>query len=80
MSLIEAAANVVTGYLLALAIQIAAFPLFGLDVTLTDNLLLGLIFTSEDSSCDDFSSTSGRSRVAIEPLCGKYFPLARTAA
>jgi hypothetical protein len=46
MSLIEAATNVVTGYLLALAIQIATFPLFGLDATLTDNLLLGLIFTA----------------------------------
>jgi hypothetical protein len=45
MSLFEAATNVVIGFFLALLTQIAAFPLFGLKVTLGDNLLLGGLFT-----------------------------------
>jgi hypothetical protein len=45
MSLIEATINVVVGYVIALLTQIAAFPLFGLRVSLADNILLGLIFT-----------------------------------
>ena len=46
MSFVEAATNIVVGYVLALAIQIVAFPLFGLNVSLLDNLVLGLLFTS----------------------------------
>jgi hypothetical protein len=44
MSALEALANVAVGYLLALATQILAFPLFGIAVTLRQNVLLGLIF------------------------------------
>jgi hypothetical protein len=45
MSLIEAASNVAAGYLLAVATQIVAFPLFGLRLPLATNLLIGAIFT-----------------------------------
>ena len=45
MSLVEAATNVVVGYLLAIATQFAIFPMFGLTVTLTQNLLVGGMFT-----------------------------------
>lgn len=45
MSLVEAATNVVVGFLLALLAQIGIFPLFGLVVTLGDNLMIGGIFT-----------------------------------
>ena len=45
MSLIEAITNVVVGFLIALATQFAIFPLFGLLVSVTDNLLIGGIFT-----------------------------------
>ena len=44
-SLIEAVANVVVGYVLAIATQIVVFPIFGLHTTLAQNLKLGLIFT-----------------------------------
>ena len=46
MSLIEAATNIVVGYGLAVLTQMLVFPLFGLAVTISDNLLIGLIFTA----------------------------------
>ncbi|MBV6486694.1 MAG: hypothetical protein GHHEDOFH_00629 [Pseudorhodoplanes sp.] len=45
MSLLEAAANVAVGYVLAIVTQITVFPLFGWRPSLGDNLLLGAIFT-----------------------------------
>ena len=45
MSVVEAITNVVVGYLLAIATQLALFPVFGLTVTLTENLLLGAMFS-----------------------------------
>jgi len=44
-SLIEACANIAVGYGLAVLTQIAAFPLFGLHASLSENLGIGLIFT-----------------------------------
>lgn len=46
MSLVESLANVLVGYGVAVATQMAVFPLFGLTVTLTENLLIGSIFTA----------------------------------
>ena len=46
MSMVESLANVLGGYVVAVATQMAAFPLFGLAVTVTENLLIGLIFTA----------------------------------
>ena len=45
MSLMESLANVLVGYGVAVVTQMLAFPLFGLAVTVTENLLIGLIFT-----------------------------------
>ena len=45
MSLIEAVANVVVGYGVAVVTQILVFPAFGLHTTLAQNLRLGLVFT-----------------------------------
>ena len=45
MSLVESLANVLVGYGVAVATQMLVFPLFGLAVTFTENLLIGLIFT-----------------------------------
>jgi hypothetical protein len=45
MSLVEATANVVVGFLLALLTQVAIFPMFSLVVSTADNLLIGGIFT-----------------------------------
>ena len=45
MSLVESLANVLVGYGVAVATQMLVFPLFGLAVTVTENLLIGLIFT-----------------------------------
>ncbi len=45
MSLIEALANVLVGYGVAVATQVMVFPLFGLNASLDQNLAIGLIFT-----------------------------------
>ncbi|MBF0327265.1 hypothetical protein [Magnetospirillum sp. 15-1] len=44
MSLTEAIANVVIGYILAVATQVAVFPLFGIHIALADDLMIGLAF------------------------------------
>ena len=45
-SLIEAATNTIVGYALAVATQCAVFPLFGVHVSVAENLALGLVFTA----------------------------------
>jgi hypothetical protein len=44
MSLVEAVANVIVGYALAIATQLAVFPLFGIEAALGDHLAIGLAF------------------------------------
>lgn len=44
MSLIEAAANVVVGYVLAIATQIVVFTWFGIETGLAEHLTIGLAF------------------------------------
>jgi hypothetical protein len=44
MSFIESLAQVVIGYFVSLGAQLVVFPLFGMRVSLTDNLLIGLCF------------------------------------
>jgi hypothetical protein len=46
MSFIEAVANVVVGYGVAVATQILIFPVFGLHTTLAQNLQMGGIFSA----------------------------------
>jgi hypothetical protein len=46
MSLVEPVANVIVGYGVAVATQIIVFPLFGLEVSLLDNLAIGCLFTA----------------------------------
>ena len=46
MSLVEAVTNIVVGYGLAVLTQIIVFPMFGLSMTLEQNLKIGIIFTS----------------------------------
>jgi len=45
MSLVEAVANVVVGYGVAVVTQILVFPIFGLHTTLVQNLKMGFVFT-----------------------------------
>ena len=45
MSLVESVANVVVGYSVAVVTQILIFPIFGLHMTLAQNLKMGAIFT-----------------------------------
>lgn len=45
-SALESVTNVAVGYLVALASQLAVFPMFGIHVPLTDNLLIGAWFTA----------------------------------
>jgi len=44
-SLVEAVANVVVGYGVAVMTQILIFPIFGLHTTLAQNLKMGAVFT-----------------------------------
>ena len=44
MSLVESVANVVVGYVLAIATQLAVFPLFGIEAALGEHLAIGLAF------------------------------------
>ncbi|SDX56962.1 hypothetical protein [Paracoccus sanguinis] len=44
LSLVEAAANVLVGYVLAVITQIVLFPLFGWNPTLAQNMRIGLAF------------------------------------
>lgn len=46
VSLLETCLNVAIGYGVALAAQIAIFPLFGIKIPLTHNLLIGAAFTA----------------------------------
>ncbi len=43
-SLIEAIANTLIGYFVALAAQLTVFPFFGIHVTLAQNFAIGAIF------------------------------------
>ncbi len=45
MSATESIVNVAVGYAVAVLAQLAVFPMFGMTVRLSDNLLIGLIFT-----------------------------------
>ena len=45
MSAVEAVANVLIGYGVAVLAQLAIFPLFGIAVSLGDNLAIGAAFT-----------------------------------
>jgi len=45
-SLVESLVNVAIGYLIAVAAQIAVFPLFGYSIKLGDNFLIGLVFAA----------------------------------
>ena len=44
-SLIESITNILIGYFVAIASQLAVFPLFGINIPLSDNLLIGVWFT-----------------------------------
>ena len=45
MSLLESLINVAVGYGVAVSAQVLVFPMFGLEVALADNLVIGAIFT-----------------------------------
>ena len=44
MSMVEAATNVIVGYVLAIATQIVVFPWFGLEAALGEHLTIGMAF------------------------------------
>ena len=45
MSLVESVANVIVGFVLAMITQATAFPLFGIAVSASDNVVIAMIFT-----------------------------------
>lgn len=44
-SLIESATNILIGYWCAVLTQIIVFPIMGIDVSMSKNLMIGLVFT-----------------------------------
>lgn len=44
-SAIEAVANVIVGYGVAVGAQMAIFPMFGVHLPVSDNLIIGVLFT-----------------------------------
>jgi hypothetical protein len=46
MSLVEVTTNVVIGYGIAVATQLLVFPLFALNASINDNLIIGAVFTA----------------------------------
>ena len=46
MSLVESLTNIAVGYGLAVLTQILVFPLFGVQVSFGENLLIGAMFTA----------------------------------
>jgi hypothetical protein len=44
LSLLEAATNVIVGYVLAIATQLVVFPIFDLEAALGEHLAIGLVF------------------------------------
>lgn len=46
MSFIEAISNVVVGFTLAFMTQLVVFPIFGLAVSVADNMVIGGVFTA----------------------------------
>ena len=45
LSLVEAGANVLVGFGIAVLTQMVVFPMFGLKAALSDHLAIGLVFT-----------------------------------
>ena len=45
MSLVESVTNIIVGYCLAVLTQMLVFPMFGLSVSLGENLGIGAVFT-----------------------------------
>lgn len=44
-SLIESLINVLIGYFIALAAQLIIFPRYGIHISMSDNLMIGALFT-----------------------------------
>ncbi len=44
MSLVEAATNVIVGYVLAIVTQIVVFPWFGIETELAEHMAIGIVF------------------------------------
>lgn len=45
MSMIETCCNIAIGYVVAILSQLAIFPLFGINIPIHDNLVIGIWFT-----------------------------------
>ena len=45
MSLLESMTDIAVGYCLAILTQVLVFPLFGLSVSFSENLGIGMVFT-----------------------------------
>ena len=46
MSLAEAVTNILVGFAFALVVQIAVFPMFGIFISASDNVLIATMFTT----------------------------------
>jgi hypothetical protein len=66
MSFIESVTQVVIGYFVSLLAQLVVFPLFGLRVSLTDNLMIGACFLVAS-----LARSYALRRIFDGPLCRK---------
>jgi hypothetical protein len=79
MALVEAATNVVVGYGLAVLGQVVVFPVFGIRVSLGENLAIGTVFTVV-SIARSFVLRRLFERIRIGGLQREAAALGRTAA
>jgi hypothetical protein len=79
MSLVEEIANVVVGFGMAVATQMALFPLFGIRVTLSANLAIGAVFTIT-SIARSYLLRGAFERLRLHGLKREAAALRRTAA
>ena len=72
MSLVESLANVLVGYVVAVVTQMAVFPLFGLAVTVTENLLSGLIIHRAPKAPGFYAEHRIKAFMWSKLLCGVH--------
>ena len=81
MSFLEAVSHAVAGYGLAVITQMLVFPLFGLDASLGDHLLIGAVFTIASIARGQRAAQAHPpkgNRMAIQPPTGRQVPNSAT--
>lgn len=78
MSLVESVTNVLVGYIVAVATQLLVFPLFGLHASLSQNLMIGLIFTGVSLVRSYLLRRAFEARRVRQAVCSASMPACTT--